>query len=332
MKKNLKLIVVLNVVFFVIFGMVSIAAEYNLKLGHDQPIAQPYHEGANFFAERVNELTNGRVKIAVYPNAQLGDELSMLDSLGLGDIDFSIAAAPNAATHVKELGFFSVSYLFNNQEHFIKTMKDPEFLDLVQEKEAKYNIGFKTIGFLTCGLRNVYNIKCSIKTPDDLKDLKMRVMAAPIEATVWKLLGTKPISIPFGDIYTALQTGLIEAAEGSISSYFTAKHNEIAKYYSLTNHQWLVTTLNVSSKTWSKLPDDVKNAMIQAAKEMTKYEINYNVNEDKKMLKEMQDNYGVVVNEVDITPFQNILKPLQDKTAEELGMDKVLGRIRELQD
>lgn len=326
-----KIVVFLTLVMVLTLSPCMSAAEFNLKIGHDQPIAQSYHAGSVFFAKRVEELTNGRVKVTVFPGAQLGDELSMIDSLRLGDLDFSIAAVPNMATHVKELGFFSVSYLFKDKDHFLTTLTDDTFINLIQGKVKERNIGFQILSFLTCGLRNTYNIRRPINNMEDLKGLKMRVMASPIEAQVWKTLGTSPISIPFGDIYSGLQAGLIEGAEGSASSYFTAKHHELAKYYSLTGHQWLVTALNVSDKTWNKLPEDIKAAIKQAALEMTVYEVNHNVAEDEELVLNMQTKYGVKVNKPDITPFQNELKALQDGVARDLGMEDVLQRIRELQ-
>ncbi len=300
-----------------------------LKIGHDQPDKHPYHLGAQFFAQKVSELTNGRVQGTVFPSAQLGNELTMLDSLRLGDIDMSVSAAPNASTHVPELGFFSVSYLFDSKDHFIKTMTDPGFMGVVQEKVAARNIGFRPVAFLTAGLRSVYNNQRPIKTVDDLKGLKMRVMASPIESRVWQTLGTLPTSIPFGEIYTAMQTGVINAAEGAPVSYVTSKHNEVAKYLSLSEHQWLVSVLWMSDKSWNKLPDDVKKAVTEAGQQMTKYEIELNAKADDDAVAEAGAK-GFQANKVEKDGFKQKLASLQKDVAGELGMQKALDTINNL--
>lgn len=300
-----------------------------LKLGHDQAETHGYHKGAKFFADKIKEKTNGKVQVTVFPNAQLGNELTMLDTLRVGDLDMSISAGPNASTHVPALGFFSVSYLFDSKEHFLRVTTDPEFMSIIQGQVAARNLGFRPLGFLTAGLRSTYNNKKPINTVDDLKGLKMRVMASPVESRVWKTLGTLPTSIPFGEIYTAMQTGLVDAAEGSPSSYASSKHNEVAKYLSLTEHQWLVSVLWISDKTWNKLPDDVKKAMQEVAREMTTYEINLNADADKKVVEEVQSK-GVKVNQVQNDGFKEKLRDLQEQVAKELEMEKALQRIRDL--
>ena len=301
-----------------------------LRLGHDQPEAHGYHKGALFFAEKVKEKTGGRVEIKVFPNAVLGNEMNMLDSVRLGDLDFSISAAPNAATHVPELGFFSVSYLFEDKAHFIRTMTDSQFTSDVSQIVESHNLGIRPIAFLTAGLRSVYTSKGPITTADEVKGLKIRVLGSPIAARVWRELDALPVSMPFGEIYTALQTGVVEAAEGSPSSYGTAKHYEVAPYLSLTQHEWLVSVLWVSDKTWSNLPDDVKEAIISAGREMTRYEIDFASKQDEEMVKTLQEKYNVKVNEVNQETFKEKLLPLQDAVAKELKTEHLLARIRDL--
>lgn len=297
-----------------------------LKIGHDQSDKHPYHLGTEFFAKKVGELSNGRVQATVFPNAQLGNELNMLDSLRLGDIDLSVSAGPNASTHVPEMGFFSVSYLFDNKEHFLKTMTNGEFLKLVQDKVAARNIGFRPIAFMTAGLRSVYNTQRPIKTVDDLKGLKMRVMASPIESQVWQTLGTLPTSIPFGEIYTSMQTGVINAAEGAPVSYTTSKHNEVAKYMSLTEHQWLVSVLWMSEKSWAKLPADLQKVVADAGQEMTKYEIDLNAKADDDAVAQASA-LKFEVNKVEKEGFKSKLASLQQSVAGQMGMEKALQII-----
>ncbi|BCV24597.1 TRAP transporter substrate-binding protein [Gelria sp. Kuro-4] len=301
----------------------------NLRLGHDQTTDTPYQVAAEDFANAVAEKTNGKVKIEIYPGATLGDELSMLDSLRLGDLDFSIAAAPNAASHIPELGFFGVGYLFKDYDHFRKAMTDQTIIDRVANLAAEKNLGFKFLGFLTTGARSLYSIK-PIRTPDDMKGVKMRVMASPVEAKVWGTLGSLPVSIPFGEVYSALQTGVAAAAENTPLVYVANKHQEVAPYLDLTEHQYMVSTLWVSDKTWEKLPEDVRKAVVAAAKEMTDTQIQQTQKDEAKLLEEAGSKGVKVIRDVDKQAFIDKVLSLQDEIAKEMKLDDILARIREL--
>lgn len=300
-----------------------------LRLGHDQTTDTPYQVAAQTFADAVAEKTNGKVKIEIFPGATLGDELSMLDSVRLGDLDFSIAAAPNAASHIPELGFFGVSYLFEDYVHFRKAMTDQVIIDKIAELAAEKNLGFSFLGFLTTGARSVYSVD-PIRTPDDMKGVKMRVMASPVEAKVWSTFGGLPVSIPFGEVYTALQTGVAGAAENTPLVYVANKHQEVAPYLDLTEHQYMVSTLWVSDKTMSKLPEDVQSVIVEAAKEMTGPQIDETQKDEAAFLEDAEGMGITVIRDVDKQAFIDMIAELQDETAREMNLEDLLARIREL--
>lgn len=305
------------------------AADITLRLGHDQPTAHAYHHGAQFFAERVAELTDGEVEIRIFPGAQLGNEMAMLDGLVAGNLDLSIAAAANSSTYIPEFGFFSVSYLFSGPEHFKRTMMDEDFNELLDEKIDPAALGFRRITTHAAGVRNIYTNR-EVGSLEDLSGMRMRVMASPVESQVWSTLGTLPTAIPFGEVYTAMQTGLLEGAENAAAVYSSNKHFEVAPYYTLTGHQWLVAFLFASEEIWQELPENVQEAMLQAGQEMTPFVIDFTLASDEEHLEQLQAE-GVTVSEIDVAPFMEAIGPLQDPIAEELGMAAVLERIRELQ-
>jgi TRAP-type transport system periplasmic protein len=305
------------------------AAEITLRLGHDQPTAHAYHHGAEFFAERVAELTDGQVEIRIFPGAQLGNEMAMLDSLVAGNLDLSIAAAANSSTYIPEFGFFSVSYLFSGPEHFKTVLQDEEFNALLDEKIDTDVQGFRRISTHAAGVRNIYTNK-PVADLEDLSGMRMRVMASPVESQVWSTLGTLPTSIPFGEVYTAMQTGLLEGAENAAAVYSSNKHFEVAPYYTLTGHQWLVALLFASEQTWADLPENVRDALLQAGEEMTPFVIDFTLASDEEHLAQLKEQ-GTTVSDIDVGPFMERIAPLQDPIAEELGMTDVLARIRELQ-
>jgi len=301
-----------------------------LRLGHDQVTGHTYHRTTLHFAKRVAEETNDEIQIRVMPGAQLGTETSMLDGLRSGNIDLSVSTTANASSFVKKYGLLSVSYLFVDDAHFLRTLNDPEFLKIFDQITAEANPGFRRAGLITPGARHYYSNKGPITSIDDLSQIKMRVMASPVESKVWGTLGTSPLAIPFGDLYTGMQTGLVQSAENSPGSYALNKHYEVAKYFSLTGHQWPISGLFISDVTWNKLSDKHKAAITKVAGEISNFSVKDAVESDAKVLEEMQAKNGVIVNKVDTAPFVEKLSPLQDDVAKELGVTEMLARIRAL--
>lgn len=300
-----------------------------LRAGHVLETTHGYHVGLEYFAERMAELTDGRVEVRVFPNSQLGNEMAMLEGLDAGTLDLAITAAANASPFVPELGFFSVSYLFDDEPHFRSVLHDETFNALLDEKIEASGFEFTRLATFTAGLRHAYTRDREISSLEDLSGVRMRVMASPVESDVWSELGTLPTSVPWGEVYTALQTGMVDGAENAIGVYASNRHFEVAPYYSLTGHQWLMALLVVSHDTWNDLPEDVREAMLTVSAELTDYIQDYVLENDAAFLDELR-GMGVTVTEVDTTPFMEQLGPLQDRKAEELGMTDVLERIREL--
>lgn len=306
------------------------AAEIELRLGHDQVQEHTYHRTAEFFADRVAELSDDRIEVSVFPGATLGTETSMLSEVIDGNIDFSFSTTANASSFVPRFGLLSVSYLFSGPDHFARVATDEQFNSLLDEVIAEQDPGFIRVATLTPGGRNVYNNVGPIESPEDIQGMKLRVMASPIESQVWGSLGAQPVAIPFGEVYTAMQTGLVEAAENSPGSYFLNKHNEVAPYYSLTGHQFPFTLMFMSEQTAEELSDEDMEIIRQAGREASEFNVKDSVESDQQILEEIQEKYGVKVNQPDTAAFIEELTPLQDQVAEESETEALLERIREL--
>lgn len=315
-----------------LFGVQDInAAEFELRLGHDQPVSSNYQGALEEFARQIAENTEDKVEITIFPGAQLGSETAMLEGLEVGNIDMSVSAAANASTYIPALNLFSAGYLFDDVAHFKKVLEDPQFEAALDEKIEAAAPGFRRVATITAGLRNVYNNKGPIKTLSDLDGLKMRVMASPIESQVWGGLGALPLAMPMGDVYTGMQTGLLQAGENAASNYVGLKHYEVAPYYSLTGHEWLICFVLVSDATWNKLPGDVQTAILDAGDGLSGFSVDYTVANDAKALTSVSDNGAVKVNEVDTAPFKAQLQPLQDEVAKTFDAGEILKRIRALE-
>ncbi len=195
----------------------------------------------------------------------------MLQKMRSGDIDFVITSTANASTLAPQAGVFSLHFIFRDKEHLAKTLADPAvskaFRDMIKESVQ----GAQVLGLLTMGMRNIYTKK-EIKTVDDLKGMKIRVQATKTEDTHFPAYGTQTVHMPFGEVYTSLQTGVVNAAENGINVYLANKHYEVAPILSITEHEANNNCIWVSDKTWNSLSDQEKEWVQAAADEVAKKE------------------------------------------------------------
>ena len=305
----------------------SQAQEIKLRAGHDQPVGSMYDEGHKMFKKLVEERSQGRIKVDIFPAAQLGSEVSMMEGLRLGSLDIACANAPNAATVIPELGLFSVAYLFKDIPHFERVVNDPKFVKRIDDIVASKNLGIKVLGYYAAGVRNIYSRKASVGSPDDLKGLKIRVQNNPVEVKVWKALGAIPTPMNFGEVYQALQSGVIDAAENGLAVIESNKHYEAAKYISQTEHQRNLSTLYINEKKLASLPPDLQTVVIEAGKEAAVYERK----KDAEFVAAAADRLkarGAVLTAPEKTKFVALIAPIQDEVAKELQVTDVLALVR----
>jgi tripartite ATP-independent transporter DctP family solute receptor len=303
------------------------AQEIKLRAGHDQPVGSMYDEGHKMFKKLVEERSQGKIKVDVFPAAQLGSEVAMMEGLRLGSIDVICANAPNAATVVPELGLFSVAYLFKDIPHFERVVNDPKFTKRVDEIVAGKNIGIKVLGYYAAGVRNIYSRKGSVAGPDDLKGVKIRVQNNPVEVKVWKAFGAIPTPMNFGEVYSSLQSGVIDAAENGLAVIESNKHYEAAKYVSQTEHQRNLSTLYVNEKKLASLPPDLQKIVIEAGKEAAVHERK----KDAEFVAAAADRLkakGAVLTSPEKTKFIALIAPIQDEVAKELKVTDLLEIVR----
>jgi tripartite ATP-independent transporter DctP family solute receptor len=303
------------------------AQQITLRMGHDQPVGSMYDEGHKMFKKLVEERSQGRIKADVFPAAQLGSEVAMVEGVRLGSIDIICANAPNAAAFVPELGLFSVAYLFKDIPHFERVVNDPQFAKRIDEIIASKNLGIKRIGFYAAGVRNIYSRKGSVAGPDDLKGVKIRVQNNPIEVKVWKTFGAIPTPMNFGEVYQALQSGVLDAAENGLAVIESNKHNEAAKYISQTEHQRNLSAMYINEKKLASLPPDLQKIVLEAALEASAYERK----RDAELVAEAVDRLkakGAVMTMPDKTKFIALIAPIQDEVAKDLKATDVLQIVR----
>ena len=291
---------------------------HHYRFGYDQPHTTGYGVTGDIFQNKLAELSHGTMIIDQFPGAQLGQEPQMLQLILRGDIDFIISSTANAATVSPESGVMSIHFLFRSEDHLKKSIADPKLVAAVRKMFDETVKGAHVLTLLTLGLRDLYGKK-EITGIDSIRGLKVRVQATPTEDTMFPAYGAQVTHMPFGDVYTALQTGVVDMAENGINVYLSNKHYEVAPIMSLSEHEANNSVLWVSDKLWSSLNDDQKKWVQAAADEVGRTEPAKAFDLEHDSMTKLEKIGVKFVKNVDKSGFIKAAEPLQDKIAAGLG-------------
>jgi TRAP-type transport system periplasmic protein len=317
---------------FAIASTAALAQNRQFSFAYDQPKGSGYGVGAEMFNKKLMELSKGTLSINQYPSAQLGTEAQTMQKVQTGDIDFVLLSTANASTAQPESGVFSIHFIFRDEAHAIKVLGDPTVIAAMKELYAAKIKGAHMLGLGCQGLRHIYGKK-PVQKVADLKGIKMRVQATVTEDTLFPAYGAQVVHMPFGEVYTSLQTGVVDMAENGINNYLINKHYEPAPVLSLTEHEANNAVLFVSDKVWTSLTDEQKKWIQAAADDVSKNEPAAAFKLEHEALVKLEKIGVKVVKDVDKSGFQQISKPIQDKLASDLGPNavKVLNLVRNVQ-
>ena len=288
------------------------------SLAYDQPTTTAYGVAANIFDAKLKELSGGTMSINQFPGGQLGQEPQLLQKLRSGDIDFVITSTANASTVAPQAGVFSLHFIFRDQDHLQKVLADPavteEFRAMIKESVQ----GAQVLGLLTMGMRNMYSKK-EVKSIDDIKGQKVRVQATKTEDTLFPAYGAQTVHMPFGEVYTSLQTGVVNVAENGVNVYLANKHYEVAPILSMTEHEANNNCMWVSDKTWNSLTPQQQQWVQAAAAEVSKREPAMALKLEADSATKLKSMGVKVVDGIDKSGFMKAAQPVQDQLAAELG-------------
>jgi TRAP-type transport system periplasmic protein len=299
------------------------------RFAYDQPKTTGYGILGDIFSDKLKELSKGTMLIDQYPGAQLGQEPQVLQLVKSGDIEFCISSSANAATLSPQAGVMSMHFLFRSETHLIKAIADPKVSEAVKAMIAETVQGARVIALSTLGLRNMYSRR-EIKKVDDMKGLKVRVQATPTEDTMFPAYGAQIVHMPFGSVYTSLQTGVIDVAENGVNVYLANKHYEVAPVLSMTEHEANNSLVWVSDKVWNSLTPEQQKWVQGAADEVNKSQPVKAIELEHQSQDKLRSIGVKVVTDVDKSGFVTIADPYLDKLAKELGphAEKVKNLIR----
>ena len=277
---------------------------------------------AEFFASRVKELTNGEITIQVYHSRQLGDARDNVENVRNGSIAVTTLSVSNLSQVLPVLDVWSLPYIFKSDDHYWYVLNHPKSWEFMKQLEPK---GMRLITWITSGARNFFSQK-PIRSAADLKGMKIRVMASPVMINTMKAFGASGVPTAWGELYTALQTGVVDGAENNHPSLISMKFYEVSKHYTLDEHMRIPDLTIFSSKVFDRLSKAQQQAILQAGTEATAYmrgawkvaEV-----EDLAKLKGLMKE----IIAVDKKPFQDAVAPIVNDEAKRLGREDFVNFI-----
>jgi TRAP-type transport system periplasmic protein len=305
------------------------SAQKKFRFAYDQPKLTGYGVAGDIFNAKLMEVSKGALGTDQYPGGQLGQEPQLLQLLKAGDLDFAITSTANTATVSPQAGVFSLHFLFKNEDHLKKSLADPAVAAAVRGMIKETVPGAQALALATLGFRNIYSKK-EIKKVDDMKGLKIRVQATATEDATFPVYGAQTVHMPFGSVYTSIQTGVVDAAENGVNVFLVNKHYEVAPILSITQHEANNSLIWVSDKLWNSLTPEQQGWVQAAADEVAKVQPGKALELETQSLAKLTTIGVKIVSDVDKSGFVSASAPMLDKLAKDLGphAEKIVGLVR----
>ena len=281
-----------------------------IRVALSQSETHPEYTGMEKFKEVVEEKLGDKYEVQIYPNELLGGQTKAIELTQTGAIDFVVAGTPNLEIFADVYEVFSMPYLFTSEEAYFASMNDTDYMEKVYESTD--DTGLRVMTWFNVGSRNFY-AKKPINTPDDLKGLKMRVQQSPASVKMANAFGAAASPMSFGEVYTAIQQGVIDGAENNELALTENKHGEVAKYYSYTMHQIIPDVLIANLKFLNGLSDEEKEIFYDAAQQATETEMEAWDTQVEQAKKIAQDDMGVEFIYPDINLFKDKVSNVQQE-------------------
>lgn len=324
-QKNIAKLLLLGVFILLFAGCQSEEKVRVIKLGHSLDISHPVHIAMLYMAERLDEKSNGKMKIDIYPNQQLGSERECLELLQIGSLGMTKVSTGVMENFAPELKVFGLPFLFRDRQHRFSVLEGEigeDFLNSTIDKRLK------GLTFYDAGSRSFYS-KTPIKGPLDLDGLKLRVMESQTAINMVKNLGGSPTPIAWGELYTALQQGIVDGAENNLPSFYLSRHYEVCKYLIMDEHTALPDELVIGTPIWNQLSPQEQKWLKEAAMESSEYEKGVWREAELHALEEIK-KAGVTVIEANKDDFRELVKPMYDEFSLDQKMRAIIEEIQNI--
>jgi tripartite ATP-independent transporter DctP family solute receptor len=295
-----------------------------LKLAHILDPTHSVHKAMVYMAGQLEKKSGGKLTIQIYPSGQLGKERECLELLQIGSLAITKVSAAVMEGFVEDYKVLGMPYLFENKEHIFKVLDSGIGKKLLLSGE---HIWLRGLCFYDAGSRSFYTRDKPIYTPDDLKGLEIRVMESITADNMVKAMGANPTRVDFGELYTALQTGVVDGAENNPPSFYLSRHYEVCKYYSLDEHTSIPDVVLISKIIWDKLSEQEKKWVQEAADESVIYQRKLWYDSEQEALEGVK-KAGVQIIIPDKKPFVEKVQPLYEKMKSNKRLYNLIKEIK----
>jgi len=295
-----------------------------LRLAHVVNEQDGFHIAAEKFKTLVEERTDGTVSVALYPNAQLGDERTLLESMQIGTVDMGVITNGPVANFVEEIAVFELPFLFPSREAAYEVLDGPVGQDLLDELER---VNLKGLAYAERGFRNLTNSRGPVTEPSDLDGLKLRVMENPVYVDTFRELGANAVPMAWTEALTAMQQGTIDGQENPVNVIHSFELHETQTYMTLSRHTYAPAIFVMGMPVWSELPEPVQGVIETAAQEAAEHERQVNAEMQAEQLADLKASGMEVVEDADLEAFREAVDPVYDQYSDRFG--EYLSRIRE---
>ncbi len=294
-----------------------------IKLAHVVNENDGFHIAAEKFKELVEQKTEGKVTIEIYPNATLGDERTLLEGMQMGTVDMGVITNGPVANFVEEIAVFELPFLFSSPEEAYKVLDGPVGKELLGKLE---DVNLKGLAYAERGFRNLTNSKNAVNTAADVNGLKIRVMENPVYIDTFKALEANAVPMAWTEALTALQQGTIDGQENPVNVIHSFKLYETQDYLSMTRHTYAPAIFVMSKNKFDKFPGELQTIFEESSQEAAEYERQVNAENETKQLADLKE-FGMEIVEPDLASFKEAVKPVYEKYSDKYG--EYLEKIQE---
>ena len=298
------------------------SAAETLRLAHGLAENHPVHLAMVKFAELTKQKSNGELEVKIFAYGTLGGERETLEQVQNGVLEMTKASASPLETFAPEYKVFNLPFVFRDKGHFFKVVDGPVGNTILASSKSR---GFIGLTFYDSGARSFF-AKKAITTPDDLKGMKIRVQQSPTTIKMIQALGASPTPMAWGEVYPALQAGVVDGAENNITALTTGRHGEVSKFFSQTEHQMVPDVLVISADKWASLKKPLQDALMAAAKESSVFQRGVWA-EAEKTEAVAAEKLGVKISSPAKAPFVAKVKPMMDEERKNAKIATLLDQI-----
>lgn len=306
----------------------DVARARDFRVADTQVEDYPTVQALYFMDRLVAERTQGRHRIRVFHSRQLGEEKETIEQTRVGAIDMNRTNVAPLGSFIPEANVLALPFLFRSIDHLNKVLASSVGDDILASFSP---YGFVGLAYYDSGARSVYNNRRPVRTPADMKGLRIRVQQSDLMLDMIKALGGEPVALPYGQVLTGLSTGLIDGAENNWPSYVTTNHYTAAKYYTLTEHTMSPEVLIMSRKAWDSLTPEDQTIFRDAARESSRFMRDQWTAWEERSRQEAKKAGNVIISDFDKKPFEDAMKPIYDRAVSDPKLLELVERIRQVQ-